>query len=267
MVPKTDRPDATRDIVAFYDCLASDYDLMTVVDKRFVHDRPFFRMLVERYGIRTAIDAGCGTGFHALLLAQLGVRVTAVDLSPEMLARLSDNAGAAHLHVQTVQARLQELPAKVPGAVDAVVCMGNTLAHLLTRDGLEETLRGFAALIRPGGVLFLQVLNYDRILSRRERVQNVREENGVIFVRFYDFEEHLLRFNILRLEKKGPEIRPRLSSIELRPVLRAELEELLASAGFGDRKVFGDITMQKFNLATSSDLVVLAVRDGSGTPV
>jgi len=145
--------------------------------------------------------------------------------------------------------------------------MGNTLAHLLTRTALEETLRGFAALIRPGGVLFLQVLNYDGILSRRERVQNVREENGVTFVRFYDFEEPLLRFNILRLEKKGTEIRPRLSSIELRPVLRAELEELLASAGFGDRKVSGDITMKKFNPATSSDLVVLAVRDGSGTPV
>lgn len=263
MVRKTDRQDPTADVAAFYDGLASAYDLMTVPGKRFVQERPFFRMLVERHAIQTAIDAGCGTGFHSLLLAQLGVRVTAVDVSPEMLARVSGAARAAKLDIAVLRSSLLELPAKTATPVDAVVCMGNTLAHLLTRAALEETLRGFASILRPGGMLFLQVLNYDSILSRRERIQNVREEQGVTFVRFYDFGEELLRFNILRLERKGELILPQLSSIDLRPVLRDELDGLLASAGFVDRRTYGDISMQPFE-ASSRDLLVLAAREAGG---
>ena len=83
-----DKTPPSSGIPAFYDRLAPDYDEMTGFGKRFVHEKPFFRPLVENLNIATALDAGCGTGFHSLLLAQLGVRVTAVDVSGGMLARL-----------------------------------------------------------------------------------------------------------------------------------------------------------------------------------
>jgi hypothetical protein len=51
----------------FYDELDADYDEMTGFERRFSHERPFFRMLIERYNVSTALDAGCGTGFQSLL--------------------------------------------------------------------------------------------------------------------------------------------------------------------------------------------------------
>jgi ubiquinone/menaquinone biosynthesis C-methylase UbiE len=75
-------PGTPLTVAKFYDALAPDYDTMTGFQKRFVHEKPFFRLLVEKYKIRTVLDAGCGTGFHSLLLAQLGVQVTAIDVSP-----------------------------------------------------------------------------------------------------------------------------------------------------------------------------------------
>lgn len=41
-----------------------------------------------------ALDLGCGTGRHAVWLAQSGATVTAVDFSAEMLARARSKAGA-----------------------------------------------------------------------------------------------------------------------------------------------------------------------------
>jgi hypothetical protein len=143
--------------------------------------------------------------------------------------------------------------------------MGNTLAHLLSREALEETVQGFASIVHPGGVFVLQVLNYERILSRQERIQSVREEPSGMIVRFYDFGTPLLRFNILRLEKRDGGVRPGLSSIDLRPVLLPELKEILAGAGFGGALVFGDITMSGFDPATSPDLIVIAVREHART--
>ncbi|HTX64125.1 MAG TPA: class I SAM-dependent methyltransferase, partial [Acidimicrobiales bacterium] len=48
------------------------------------------------------LDAGAGTGFLSLVAAQLGHRVTALDLSPGMLERLRARAAGAGLDVETV---------------------------------------------------------------------------------------------------------------------------------------------------------------------
>ncbi len=50
------------------------------------------------------LDVGAGTGFISLVLAQLSYRVTALDSSPQMLARLREKAAQAGLDVVTVEA-------------------------------------------------------------------------------------------------------------------------------------------------------------------
>jgi hypothetical protein len=44
-------------------------------------------------------------------------------------------------------------------------------------------------------------------------------------------------------------------------VLLPELEHILAGAGFGGLAVFGDLAMSPFDPITSTDLVVVAVRE------
>jgi ubiquinone/menaquinone biosynthesis C-methylase UbiE len=48
----------------------------------------------------TALDVGCGTGNVALKLAAEGFQVTAIDISPEMLSRLSERVSTAGLKDQ-----------------------------------------------------------------------------------------------------------------------------------------------------------------------
>ena len=242
----------------FYDALAEDYDAMTGFQKRFIHEKPFFRLLVDQHSIQTAVDAGCGTGFHALLLAQLGVEVTAVDISREMLHRLQMHAREMHLKVHVVKSIFQHLTDAIRKTHDAVFCMGNSLVHILSRDDLRQTLMSFSRLLIPHGLLFIQILNYDRIMAHRERVQSVKESEGKTFVRYYEYDKETIQFSILKIEKREGNLEHAVETIELRPILKDELLQLLSETGFVDVKACGGISMEDFRPKTSKDLVLLA---------
>jgi SAM-dependent methyltransferase len=243
---------------AFYDGIAPDYDVMTNFHKRFVQEKPFFNLIVQKYGITTALDAGAGTGFHSLLLAQLGVKVTSADTSAEMLKRVKAHSREMNLELKTFRADFKNLGSEVPGTFDAVISMGNTLAHILSHEELRTVFQNFMLKLNAGGIFFLQMLNYEKILARRETIQSAKEANGVTFVRYYEFCDPLLKFNILRLEKKDNTIDHVLHTTLLRPVVKDEILSLLADAGFTKTKVSGGISMEEYQPMKSKDLVVLA---------
>jgi SAM-dependent methyltransferase len=63
------------------------------------------------------LDVGAGTGFLSLLLAGQGYEVTALDLSPGMLAKLRAKAGERGLNITTVEADALNPPSGSFGAV------------------------------------------------------------------------------------------------------------------------------------------------------
>lgn len=251
-------PDPERNIAGFYDWLAPDYDQMTGFEKRFAHEKPFFRLLVENNGIRSAVDAGCGTGFHSFLLAQLGVDVTAVDVSPIMIEGLRKHSSALGYPIKAVVAGFSDLPGLLKLPADAVFCMGNTLAHMLSREQLCESLGAFHTLLKPGGILFAQTLNYDRILATREKIQSVKEIGGTTFIRYYEYHAENILFTILKLTRDAAGVHHAVQSVELRPVLTKEIVPMLEDAGLVDVRLFGGITMEQFDPSESKDLVLIA---------
>ena len=243
---------------AFYDKLAPDYDTMTGFEKRFASETALFKNLVERFALGSAVDAGCGTGFLSIILAKLGLTVTSADISPEMVSRLKEHAKAMAVSVRPVLSSFHDLPSVIRDRHDVVFCMGNSLPHLLTHEDLLDAFKSFAAVLKPGGLLVTQTLNYDRILARRESIQNVKEVNDKIFVRYYEFGAEVLRFNILKLFWSDGVLKHELDSVDLRPILEAELRDLLPLAGFIDVGFYGGINLEKFDALASRDVVVLA---------
>lgn len=115
---------------------------------------------VALHGARVA-DVGCGGGLLSEALAKGGANVTAIDLAPEVI-----EVATLHLHETNaawpsplvVDYRLcssHELAAAEPGAFDAVCCM-ELIEHVPDPAALVSDL---AALLRPGGKLFLSTLN------------------------------------------------------------------------------------------------------------
>jgi ubiquinone/menaquinone biosynthesis C-methylase UbiE len=253
-----------KTIEDFYAQLASAYDTFTEWEKRWTREQHFFQSLINLYNITSAIDAGCGTGFHSLLLSHLGVNVVAADLSKEMLHITERNAKKYCTPLTIVQSSFQELSQNIPQPVDAVFCLGNSFPHCLSKKEQQRAIQNFFSVLKPNGVLILQLLNYERILQQHARIQNVKQIGEKTFVRFYDFLNSTIRFNILTLEERNKEMYHTLSSVELYPMRKKEIIQMLADASFAAKKCFcdiqcfGSVALEEYQEMTSKDLVVLA---------
>jgi SAM-dependent methyltransferase len=123
-----------------------------------------------------ALDAACGTGRHARHLADLGHRVTGVDLTPEML----DHARRGVPTGTFTEADLRSIPLPDNG-FDLVVC-GLALAHL---PKLADAVGELARVLRPGGRLVISVLHpFQAMLGWQAPFQDADGQRG--FVREYE---------------------------------------------------------------------------------
>ena len=249
--------------VPLYDALAVDYDRFVNWEGRLSHELPFFASLFEQFGVRRVLDAACGTGHHAIALARQGYQVMGTDLSTPMIARASENASAQGVGASFSVAGLGGYAA-LGQTFDAAICLGNSLPHLLSGAAVAEALADFAAVLRPGGLLVIQNRNFDRVWRERERFmppQSHQDSGGEwIFVRFYDFHEESLTFNMLRLRRTAEGWSQEIESTELRPIFARDLTAALAIAGFDPVTLYGSYDGAPFDPAASGDLIAVAVR-------
>ena len=248
--------------VPLYDALADDYDRFVNWDARLTHELPTLSSLFEQAGARRVLDSACGTGHHAITLARLGYEVTGADLSAAMVDRARLNAAAAGVSVRFVQAGLGELAGLEDGKFDAVLCLGNSLPHLLSRDAITSALADFAAVLRPGGLLVIQNRNFDKVWAEKQRFmppQAYRDAGGEwIFVRFYDFEETEVVFNMVRLRRLPEGWAQDVDATRLRPIFGDELALGLRDAGFDPVELYGGYDRNPFDPDTSGDLLAVA---------
>jgi ubiquinone/menaquinone biosynthesis C-methylase UbiE len=112
---------------------------------------------------RTALDVGCGTGNITLKLLKSGFRVTAIDLSLEMLdvlvIKAEGNKELIRVKCQDIDSFLQESP----GTFD-VITISSVLHHL---PDYLATLSNLLARINPGGCIYITHEPSGRSLQRR----------------------------------------------------------------------------------------------------
>jgi glycine/sarcosine N-methyltransferase len=244
----------------FYSALAPDYDVMTRFSERLGTEEALLREWIDPRKTRAALDAACGTGLHAILLAKMGLAVTGADLSPDMIKTAAANADAQNVKVTWIAADMRKLKKTIRGGFDAVLCLGNSLPHLLTEKDLTAALDGFYRLLNPGGFLLVQQLNYDGILKKKERIIGVNRKEGKEFIRFYDFARPYLHFNILTVAENRGKLEHALSSTPLRPWRKRELLSAITGSGFKKTVCLGSMDRQPFKTGTSANLVIQAFK-------
>ncbi len=100
-------------------------------------------------------DVGCGGGMLAEAVARLGARVTGIDMSVGMVEVARLHASEAALPIDYRCTSSAELAASAPASFDVVCCM-ELIEHV---PEPEVLMRELAALLRPGGKLFVSTIN------------------------------------------------------------------------------------------------------------
>jgi 2-polyprenyl-3-methyl-5-hydroxy-6-metoxy-1,4-benzoquinol methylase len=135
---------------------------------RSVHGEADF---VASLGVRSVLDAGCGTGRVAIELARRGLEVSGVDREAEMLRVAQVKAPQldwylADLGTVTLQDPNQEGQIRL---FEAIVMAGNVMIFL-DRGTEHQVVKNLARHLRPGGLLIsgfqlqqgLAIETYDR---------------------------------------------------------------------------------------------------------
>jgi len=247
------------------------YRRLIAWERRIAREAPFLRRLLDGAPERSVLDLGCGTGEHTAFFAGEGARALGVDRSESMLGAAREHEAAGH--GRFVHGDLLELGAALGDEppFGMAVCLGNALPHVHSDGDMSRLLAGVHAALAPGGVLLVQIVNYEGILATGQRhlPVNVRpgddDDREIVFLRLLkDAGDGRILFFPATLElapddEDEPLRLVQARRVELRAWTRASLGPLLERAGFAVEWC-GDMQGGPFVAETSPDLVVVARR-------
>lgn len=113
--------------------------------------------VLERFGLwpRKVLDLACGEGTFAVAMANRGLRVTGVDLSPEMLEIARERAAMEAVRATFIRQDMRSLSLR--GRFDLVTCWFDSLNYLLEIDDLSRTFSRVSRVLDENGVFIFDV--------------------------------------------------------------------------------------------------------------
>jgi len=138
--------------------------------------KEFLGSELTQHDCSSVLDVACGTGVDSVMLIEEGYQVTSCDFSDKMLkaawqTRWNRRKEAAFDNWEIYEANWLTLTSDLSTGrqYDAVICLGNSFAHLPDITGNQDShrlaLSNFAKMVKPGGILLIDHRNYDYILD------------------------------------------------------------------------------------------------------
>ena len=225
--------DAYHALAQSDDRLTNDVDYEATVD--------FYFEILRREGLRpkTAVDLACGTGSVAVLLARKGLRVTAVDLSAEMLAEAAQKAADMENPPSFVCQPLQEL--RLPRGVDLAVCALDSLDYITDPDDCAEAIRRIYRVLNPGGIFIFDVNTPEKLRAMDGQVF-LDEDEDVFCVWRGEFDEqtNICSYGMDLFQRQGSVWRRSCEEHREYAYTAEQLKGFLRQAGFTHIEVYAD---------------------------
>ncbi|MDH4035612.1 MAG: methyltransferase domain-containing protein, partial [candidate division Zixibacteria bacterium] len=151
---------AGRKQPSVFEKYAHEYDLITNAVERVNYHQKEVDALITRFAPATVLDAGCANGLTSELLARRGVNTVGLDCSRRMIQAAREKCDSKNLPLSFRVGNFERLPKSMHSEFDLVVCLANSISGVSSVAGVRKTLKNFYAVLKPGGWLVMQMLNY-----------------------------------------------------------------------------------------------------------
>jgi SAM-dependent methyltransferase len=207
------------------------------------------------------LDLCCGHGRHAVPLAQLGYRVTGLDLSRTLLARAAAASWEQGQRVGLVEADMRRLPF-ADGSFDAVLNLFNAFGYLEDEAQDELVLAEVARVLVPGGRFLQELANREALVRGWHDSEVARHDDGLLVLQERALDLRTSR-DVVRYTLVDTDGRRATREASIRLYTLTELEAMLGRAGLALLAVYGDLDGGPLEL-DSSFVVTLSGRAGKG---
>lgn len=208
---------------------------------------------VDRYPV--LLDLGCGRGRHSLALAEMGYRVTGLDLSGEAIRKARQKATQKNL--QNVTFRTGDMRKPLKSSFDAVVNLFTTFGYFLEDKENLRVIESAGTMLRPGGMFLIDFLNAPWVRSHL-----VPEESGSYDQMNYKISrkiENGMVYKTIRFE--GESLKEPVEYMERVKLYELDwFEEAFAKNGFTLRKTYGDYDGHAYSGPENPRLIMIAAR-------
>ncbi len=232
-----------------YDDWADIYDqVYSYLD----YDLPFYLQQAQAAD-GPVLELGCGSGRVALTLAEAGIDVVGVDISPRMVEaarRKAKEAGLAD-HARFETGDMAKV--KVKGSFGMVTFPFRSFQSMLDVDEQKAALANAGRHLAKGGLLVLDIFAPDigQLASERDdavpfHVRDVEQaDGGLIVIWGQNGWEGVSQLNHARLiieelDTSGVMTRRLYRDFDQRYTFRYEMQHLLSVCGFNVEAVYGD---------------------------
>jgi SAM-dependent methyltransferase len=250
-------------VAGAYEGLAVDYDWMfgddELMNGRAVNRRATAGLLQRISPASAVLDAACGTGVDAAVLARRGFTVWAADGSEAMVQGAAARFRRERLAIPVLRSSWADLPAATGERFDVVLCLGNSLVHAAGRDAMVQALTGLRRMARPGGYVVIDSRNWERLHARRQIVEvadRVVTREGRRCLVLYAWEipdrlgdEHIA--HMVFLFEDGGQVEPREYQIRFRPFPVSELRARLELAGLREVDTDFDASVDRYSMVAA----------------
>jgi SAM-dependent methyltransferase len=187
------------------------------------------------------LDLACGSGVHALMLAQRDASVVGLDIAPSLMTHATEQARDRGL---SDRARFVVGDMRWPpfhAAFDAVTILGTSFGFF-DEAGNRAALAGAAEALVPGGHLLLDLDN-PWILMLQPRRSWSEFDGGIFLIESrYDYAEATYRGRFRYIDADGV-MNTYEEGESLRVYTMPELRAMLTAAGFTQVMAYGSTTL------------------------
>jgi SAM-dependent methyltransferase len=203
----------------------------------------------------TILDLCCGPGRHAVLFAQHGYRVTGLDLNNKYLEIARKSARAFNVTLDAIQADMRSVPFQ--DRFDAIVNMYSSFGYFESEADDLKVLESAATAIKPGGRLFLDMLNREWAVANFIENDWHSREDGTLYVEHRELDLASSRMHVT-FTIVGPQGNRRDSvGHHIRLYTLTEITRLLERAELKVTGVFGGFEAERYGV-DSRRMIVMA---------